>query len=374
MKNLAIIGWPKSKTHTRTHQACLWAFPPHVSETLLLYLGIIRPVSIKLCNALGQQPRHSLDTHIFVSNSPPKPGDKDGWSPEFTTMVLRTLSTKHSDISLPLDSARLRQIMTAIFRKHFPRLALTPSKATSYVDMQGDHTGTTSDRNYGIHLGPVTGLHISDTAVDVYLEISQVWHATLGLMPVNHHFVESLQKLEMYRINVNKITALNHTRWLVCHDYGLGGNLTPEAAICKAESIFRARPFLIHRVTEHSIGDGVLVRTCSILLFGDMTRPSIEYPPIGGYSPGVLAEAVVIILFALEEWSSGKPVPGDMQDPSLALPLQEACSKLTQYFQQIKTADPTGWNNLSNSIHCAPLERAQKLNHHLTFLGGDLGL
>jgi hypothetical protein len=171
-----VLAWPKSKSGNRTHQLTLWMLPEPLAGPIYLYLGVIRPASVPALLKLQRQLTPVYWTHLFVHTNRPT----SLWSADHMKTVLQKNTSANFDF--PLHLATLRQIMTAIYRQHFPHLMEQPESAdlskTSVANATAGHTDATSIRNYGrTQLANVWCT--SDVNIALHFQVSQSWHSML---------------------------------------------------------------------------------------------------------------------------------------------------------------------------------------------------
>ncbi|KIJ93936.1 hypothetical protein K443DRAFT_125433 [Laccaria amethystina LaAM-08-1] len=177
-KHNVVIGFPKSKHYSRMIQEALWALPPGLSQTLLLYFSVIRPVSIQLMKEVVLQKPHSWSaSYVFAPSHSPV------WSLEKIIAAIK--SQTHFGLQIKLSIREIRQLNTAIFRKHLPSLIEpTDLTRTSTANKQADHTG-----------GYMMGVDIPDTEVNSFLNVSHAWQALLGIRSSGQSIQALLHKL-----------------------------------------------------------------------------------------------------------------------------------------------------------------------------------
>jgi len=220
MKKSLTLSCSKSKALNRTHHAGVWVLPDELTILVLFILGVLRAASIRMLEALQLQVPIELQQRIFVFTQA-KTSKYCSWQSVFASNVLRT--TTEATIGLALGPVRLRQIMTAIYRRHFPSLITTKSSqekvTASFANRQADHTDGTSDCYYGLDLGATSGILISDAALDNCLEVSKTWHAALGMLPASRQFFTTIGRMEIAQRTQHQHIALEQARWWICRNY-----------------------------------------------------------------------------------------------------------------------------------------------------------
>jgi hypothetical protein len=178
MKGCLIFGWPWSKVFSKAVQAALWSLPPEFGQIVTLYLGVLQLVALRIAEDAGLDSSKSHDSRQMVFAHTVSVGQRtEVWSKEYISQLLSTHTAE--PIGLSLTPPRLRQIMSAIFRKHLSTL-IDPSSPssfqghirTSHANLQADHTQQTSNMHYRVSLGPSISLNLSDADVDQFIKIT----------------------------------------------------------------------------------------------------------------------------------------------------------------------------------------------------------
>ena len=298
-KSNIILGFPVSKLYSRTIQESLWALPPGLSEIVLLYLGVIRPVSLRLADQLRWKRNHLSKTHIFAA-VPSERETRADWDGSRLNAIVQLQTS--STFGIPLSLSKLRQVFTAIFRKHLNELIdwVDPTQ-TSIVNKSADHSQMVAN-NYGQNAGSLTGLFMSDTQIDQFMEVSHAWQALMGIRPPSQRMQDRLHKIPASHLREgNMMSAMDRARYMVCRKYGIGGDTSQE----KAAQALVEKPFFPKQDAEQ-LGDRVLVEIVSRLIYGH-GRPGLkEAVPLNGYSVETILEAAALIESGLKEWSSAK--------------------------------------------------------------------
>lgn len=345
-KSNVVIGFPKSKSFSRTTQDSLWALPPHLSQTVLLYLGVIRPVSMRLINVVHRKTSYLAKTHIFVTaQSWESVGTR---SSKINTIVQ---GQTRSAIGVPLSMGTLRQLITAIFRKHLSDMIDLPaadSNATSIVNRQADHTQQTAN-HYGQNAGSTTGLNMSDSDIDKFIESSHAWQVLLGIRSPGQKMQERLHKIPADCLKEgNQMIAMDQVRSALCQEYGIGGPNWGTSQK-RAREVLRMSPFM-PKAGEERLGDGVLIQVVSALIYGH-GRPGLkEAAPVDGYSVQTITEAVALIRLALKEWTGQVRANFDLRDLSVKASV-EACKRgLYKDMVGLSTAEEKKWRELGLQV------------------------
>ena len=153
-KSNVILGIPISKLYSRTIQEALWDLLPGLSKSVLLYLGVIQPVSLQLADQLRWKCNPLSKKHIFAA-VPSECETHASWDGSKLNTIVKSQTFLTLNIALSLSM--LRQVITAIFWKHLNELIDSVDMAwTSIVNQSVDHTQWTAN-NYGQNAGSLTG-------------------------------------------------------------------------------------------------------------------------------------------------------------------------------------------------------------------------
>ncbi len=235
-KGVVILGWARaSKSLKSVYQASFWALPGDLGKIILNYLGIIRPASIKLLQSESMDVPDSLNTHIFAFTKGPKL-KSSAWPSTHISTILKAATG--SKIGLETSPARLRQLMTAVFRKHFPAfIQATPFQTLIHY---AGHAIQTPKNMFHVFFG--SKVSVSDESVSHHIMVSQVWQGVLGMLPNKCGFFASIRGPSERQIRDNQASALDQARWLVYRSFvGLDAIKVRE----KALNILMIRSFIV---------------------------------------------------------------------------------------------------------------------------------
>ena len=222
-KGVLVLGWARSKSFKSMYQASLWALPADLGELVLHYLGIIRPASIKLLQTTNVDVHEDLYTSIFVFSRSPK-SKRCIWSTTHVNSILKAATGPK--INLELSLPRLRQLMTAIYRKHFPALIQVTTFKTLISYGGGHPTNANIFHNFGSRIS------ISDESVSRYIEVSQVWQGALRMLPNRCGIFASIKGLSDRQKRGNHAFALDQARWMIRRSFtGLDAAKVDEEAL-----------------------------------------------------------------------------------------------------------------------------------------------
>jgi hypothetical protein len=341
-KSNVILGFPLSKLYSRTIQEALWALPPGLSKSVLLYLGVIRPVSLQLADQLRWKRNPLSKTHIFAA-VPSERETRASWDGSKLNTIVKSQTFSTLDIALSLST--LRQVITAIFRKHLNELIDSVDMArTSIANQSADHTQRTAN-NYGQNAGSLTGLSMSDTEIDQFMEVSHSWQALMGIRAPGQKLQERLHKVPALHLrDGNLIKAMERARHMVCRKYGIGGDTSEE----KATKVLDMKPFFPKQGTDE-LGDQVLVEVISTLIYGHGRPGPKEAAPVDGYSVETILEAVAIIESVLKEWSTRtRSYP---QNLAVKAQIGRYTNDKREYMTKILTSMEEEWIDLGKRVY-----------------------
>lgn len=210
-KGIVLLGWARSKSFQSIYQASLWALPADLGELILYYLGVIRPTSIKLLQRNNVGIHKDLYTSIFVFSKSLK-SKRSTWSTTHVNSILKAATGQK--INLELSLPRLRQLMTAIYRKHFPAfIQATPFK--TLIAYGGGHPTLAN----GFHNFFGTRINISDESVSRYIEVSQVLQGALRMLPNRCGIFANIKGQSERQIRNNQAFALDQARWMITRSF-----------------------------------------------------------------------------------------------------------------------------------------------------------
>jgi len=245
-RNLYIIGEyvviafprPKNKMKGQNRTAGLWVLPIDLAKPLLLYLGVIRPLSIKILDKVGwSHPYH--DTHIFVHNGKNKYGLWDG--SHINTIIHTRLAAA---VGLAADALDLRQIFQTISKKHFSFLLERPrgrDQGPSPLNAQADHTNIVAICNYAVEqVRAPASFGFSSELSDRFFLCSHTLQAAFGLAGVPQKLNTVLSGMQIHIDEENRRIAMDQARFLICREYHIMEGSVEE----NVKNISDKKPFL----------------------------------------------------------------------------------------------------------------------------------
>ncbi len=211
-KGVVVLGWVRSKARTRIYQPSLWALPTELGKLLLIYLGVIRPTSIKLLQDKGLHIHEESQTHIFTFMRFPK-SKSCAWTTTHVNAILGAATKAKIDIALP--PARLRQLMTAIYRHHFPTFICAIPFPTLIDYNQGAATHTVRGDGVQCDFNLGSSLTLSDELVSSYIGVSQVWQGVLQMRSNREGVFATVKTLGEDQKREDQLLALDLARWSI---------------------------------------------------------------------------------------------------------------------------------------------------------------
>lgn len=214
-KGVVVLGWARAAKSLRSiYQASFWALPGDLGKIILNYLGVIRPASIKLLQSRNMDVHKDLNTHIFAFTTSLK-SKSSAWPGTHISAILKAATG--SKINFEMSPARLRQLMTAVYRKHFPAyIQVTPFPTLIYY--KAGHT-THAAPNNAFHDFFGSRVVTSDESVSRHIGVSQVWQGVLGMLPNMCGFFGSIRGPSDKQMRDGRASALDRARWLIYRSF-----------------------------------------------------------------------------------------------------------------------------------------------------------
>lgn len=344
-KSNVVIGFPRSKSFSRAIQDSLWALPPGLSQTVILYLGVIRPVSIHLMKLLRRKPNYLAQTYIFTSASSGN-NNASARSRKFNAVIQ---SQTHSGLKIRLSVGALRHLITSIIRKHLNDLIdSVNSTTTSIANQQADRTQKAGNNGYGQNAGSLTGLGLSDAHVDRFIECSHGWQALLGIRSPGQKMQERLHKIPAACLqDANLMIAMDKVRSGLS-EYGIGG-ICWETSQKQAIDTLKMKPFM-PKAEDERLGDKTLIQVVSALIYGH-GRPGLrEAAPIDGYSVETILDAVALIRLGLTEWAGNKKATFDPRELAISISIESFKREVYENMKGLSIAEEKKWRELGLQV------------------------
>lgn len=222
-----------------------WLLPNHLGIAMIFYLGVIRPIEIKVLDML-QIPTETQQTHIFVYLTPRH-------HPATYVLLPKAISRILQDNvpELALEPRAYRILMQSIFDTHFER-TLSVDMVTKVLhaasNSQGQHTEQVHDAHYAQDdIAKGTGLTISNR--NSQFAISGAFHLWYGFID-GYNYDSMANTIPNAEMQERKILALSAARNLVLEKYEIyNGTATKRAA--HVAHLMSSMPFLFG---ENSVG------------------------------------------------------------------------------------------------------------------------
>jgi hypothetical protein len=219
---------------------CAWFIPPQVTLPLIIYLGIVRPVEIRLIGTHALRMKaptdvHLLETHIFCNSLRRASAKSMLWSPDNLEEALKSGPLK-------MEAFPHRLLFSAIIERKHAELLRTLQQP-SVVDAQGQHTPKTSQMHYAVlQLQHTTGFHISGYMKQ--LLACQALHTFCFLGKPVAGLVDATECMALDTvIHRNQVFAFNVARDMVATRYKFAMSSRERAAVLSRTAYVNA-PFL----------------------------------------------------------------------------------------------------------------------------------
>ncbi|TFK31432.1 hypothetical protein BDQ12DRAFT_729560 [Crucibulum laeve] len=289
----------------------VWHTPPQVTLPLILYLGVFRPVEIRLVNKEASIIRKGLATaplytHIFCNPLWRASAKTIHWDPDQLDKVLRSGPTK-------MSAFPHRLLFTAIIEQKHASL-LTDIGHPSVLDAQGQHTQSTSLKNYAVlPLQHSTGFHFSGFAKQ--LLVCQELHASCFLVkPIAKTNVNnSLTSQDiMSVIHPNLSYALNIARNAAAATHQLASSSSERAAVISRKAYSTVTLLSIISPQSELINQAQFTRDDICRVVHGLVGLDIHATAVDAYQnviPQLTAVAATLMLASLSEWFTGSLKP-----------------------------------------------------------------
>ncbi|KIL55277.1 hypothetical protein M378DRAFT_18075 [Amanita muscaria Koide BX008] len=341
----------------------LWLLPPQVTLSLILYLGLIRPVELALAERdsrfhANHPSLQAMKTHVFCN--PERRATSKVWSADDAEALLKLRSP------LAMEGQAHRLVYAEMIDRYFPHI-LDRMEGTRVLDNQSQHSSRTAAHHYAVErLQSASGLHF--TAREKHMVICQAMHAFMYLVkPI--HGLEPTKRLEpggpqqlgqaCFSSDIREGYTLDLARDLILQQYASGG-LTADCISVDSQKRYTRRSFLYcHQedvpqdatTTTSRLGDGTLIQVVRTMYGGPLTGAEeldevlsllssgsvlnsfeglIGFPPPPPAFPPSLQ-----IMAALSEWFTGHLTPCDgrilLCDPSWQKLVQSVRDELAEH-------------------------------------------
>jgi hypothetical protein len=232
------IGDPKAKQTDRLLYEAFWALPPHLGIILIFYLGVLRPVEIKIMKSLGI-PTQDHEHYIFVHNHKRPPLSSYVFTQSTVNEILHCGTPE-----LSYESRACRKVMASIYENHLSHLHQDSWETLlrSHGNAQAQHTQNTNDGHYTQdEISRATGMPSSKR--NQQMGVSKAFHAFFGFLgdvswsSLANHCPREEQ-------NRNIAIALGVARRLVVEHYDVA-NGTPSRRAERVAQLMSSKPFLL---------------------------------------------------------------------------------------------------------------------------------
>ncbi|THH08749.1 hypothetical protein EW146_g8891 [Bondarzewia mesenterica] len=339
---------PRAKQSNIRIADALFAFPRSMSTHLVYYFYIIRPL---ICDHLQAMARSvpEYDSLIWSRTLPLRRRDNKWlWIGVDVGKALQHHTKDH--FGFALFPATARQITLAIFREKFPQLF--ENFFIPAFEKGADRTLPIALKTYGYNCHFPTFENMDMNQAVCLLALTEIWQATLAIGPLNEAWRDIVEGSHLFPTIIHGRLAFEVARNAVGIYYGVhGGNPEVQALI---QALLIDLPFLYGSKrgkpqSPHStnLGDEVLSEVLQAILFGSDQARVASTPPIGGILIDDGAEAITLIVKALNEWSSEKYVDLSVLDGKSLSHYQQVKNKAKDALFALKEGDQKGWISFS---------------------------
>jgi len=236
---LVALGNPEAKQLGQTTRECLWALPLSLGTPVMFYLGVIRPVLIRVLSCLkGEISQYSMS--IFVHPFPVK--NSLLWD---GAMVNSALQKHMPTLPIKFTGTLLRSATTAMLRRHFPSLTNADLSPDSLLDLQSQHRRRTGDTHYGRDFDIPRSLAMTIDRARGYIAVSQAIQKLYGLGEPNESSRLILSSSHLLASGRHEDIALMEARFQVSSVYlhlaGDGQQLSVQALV---GNVLRTAPYI----------------------------------------------------------------------------------------------------------------------------------
>jgi hypothetical protein len=270
IENTVVIGNLRAKQRRKRNYEAYWALPERIGRSILVYLGIVREAEESLASQVEKlaqihnpkRRNRSLEEMKYYVFTRPYTRSVSKESICWTgKMVNKALGN--------MEARVYRHIMKAFIRKHL------------HCAMDWIVTNLPDDDLMLQQVYLSRALHALFRLVETpEAALVTEWPCTLSDIPSNHF----------------KQTFFI-TRYLVLSHYGLHGGQAKIRQICSR--IKAALPFIHGELGEgmawEELGDHVLVRVTSNLIYGKSQPSFLSFPPFNGYPEEIISAAATLV-------------------------------------------------------------------------------
>ncbi|THH19589.1 hypothetical protein EW146_g1613 [Bondarzewia mesenterica] len=324
----------------------LVAFPPDMSRHLAFYLFILRPIICVLLEQIGKEvPLYSSRIWAHTTRHP-RAAHQWLWTGPEVTKALQYHTME--PLGIALTPSTIQGIAHGLLKHHFP--PLFAKNYLSLVDIQAQHIRLTSLANYGRLLNIPAFEHMNADSLLCFLAICQIWQAALAVGPLNEVWRHLIHDSDIFPTTNYRSLGFQVARNAIGLYYGVHGGVRNVQTL--VHTLLTDLPFLAGSMlqSDRTFGDKVLSEVLRAILFGSDQAGISLTPPIGGILIDDAAEAVTLIVRALNEWSSKKHVDLSILDSKSLLHYEEVKIKAKARLTAIRDGDQRAWISFSAHI------------------------
>ena len=228
---VVLIGNPRSKQKHRDRAPTLFTFPPSMSQALMYYLYVIRPIGLSVLGSIGSNiPPYSHEIWV-QTDLKRRQIEPMRWTSGDISEAIQRLTSK--DLRFTLSPLIGRQVVSAVFREKFP------SMFENFFRMPAPHISQELAR-YGQDSGIPKLKYVDEEAAGL-LAVNEVWQAAMGVGPLNYAWSELVLGSYLFPTSIHNNLAIWTTRNTIISGYGLvSGSVDLPTQV---RTILQKRPF-----------------------------------------------------------------------------------------------------------------------------------
>ncbi|KAI0085363.1 hypothetical protein BDY19DRAFT_909154 [Irpex rosettiformis] len=250
-----LVIWVNSFARPRDNNPtpALFVLPPGITGDFLFYLTIIRPMACEIVRSLSRDDSvYAIELWAHFRFQSAK---QMHWSGREIAVSMESYTEK--EIGMSLTPGEVRILVRSMLCHYFPDFITQTTD--SIVDKAAQHTSMTSLANYGriASLPPLPHFRFDQPLR--FIALSQIWHAIMGIGPVNEAWRLQLQASGLLEssqaLRLMQGSGLDLARSAI-HQYG---------ELCNkvhVRNLLQLRPFFS---SEPLLGDSVLVQVTRLL-------------------------------------------------------------------------------------------------------------
>lgn len=249
MGSLTIMGG-QQKMDTRwdggVRDFVVRALPPAAGKMLIVYLAVCRQALAEVMRLRGwhQHCWEAYKSKLFatyrIKAEIGRSSQPDGsWNMVDIISAWHGCSEPH--LGVKLSMVDMRQLITGIYREHFPTLLYGPKVEDTAVTLQGDHNAKTTEKHYGRNHEHRGG--ISEFDAQSFIRASQTYQALMQTAPVSPDWPKDILAASCFNFEENTSKAMKLASHLVSSDLMRAG-VSPVQIKASLEERFKALPFI----------------------------------------------------------------------------------------------------------------------------------